>query len=132
MRKILIAFITLSLACSCQHHKEQASGDFKDLETIKNLELVDPASSSLISYPLICVEGGEYPGGVEFIFQKTNDPKKLIHVVFPKEIEAPKIAESEFSMAGRFQSIQNKDRFVHKRPPEDYKYFVVESWSHEN
>ena len=130
MKLILITFMPLVIfGCACQNNQEKSFDEAKSSEIINNLVFTDPASPNQPSHPLICVEGGDYPNGVELVFRETNDDSKWIHAVFPEGVKAPDKLKGEITLKGYFQEIQKKDRFVYKKPGEDYQYFVVISWT---
>jgi len=89
----------------------------------------------LTAHPLICHESGDYPGGTEIIFVKQSNPEQWVHVVFPKNLDAPRNLKKEINLQGYFQGIQNKKTYtnktVHKKIPDNYKYFVARSWEYQ-
>lgn len=126
--KLVFAILTiLMIGSACRSDKLEAIDSNKRTTAIKNLVLIPPDSPGMPSYPLMCVKGGDYPNGVEQIFRKKQDDSTLIHAVFPEGLTAPKKSEAEFILKGHFQKIQKRERFVHKKPPQDYQYFVVRS-----
>lgn len=132
MKAVLVTLMTLLIfASACQKDPQDSFREANSRETIKNLELSDPDSPKRVSHPLMCVEAGDYPNGVEMVLQK-NDDDKWIHAVFPEGVKAPAKVGVEIVLKGFFQEIQNRDRFEHnklsKQPAEDYQYFVVTSW----
>jgi len=78
-------------------------------------------------HPLVCGAGREFPAGRELLLGnlETREP---VHVVFPDAEAAPDDLEGRFVLHGHFQGIQDRSRYTMKRPPEDYRYFVVASW----
>ena len=126
MKLILIAFMPLVMfGFACQNGPEDPANS----ETLNNLVLTDPASPDQPSHPLVCVEGGDWPDGAELVLREKNDASKWIHAVFPKGMKAPDKPNGVVTLKGYFQGIQKNDRFVYKKPGEDYRYFVVTSWT---
>jgi len=119
----------LAISCTCQTSQKKTGDDAKDDETIDNLVLIESSSPNMPSYPLMCVNGGDYPNGVELVFRKQDDGKTWVHAAFPEGMKTPDKTDGTFVLKGRFQKIKNRDRFVHKKPPRDYQYFVVKSWT---
>jgi hypothetical protein len=132
MKNILAIYMMLAMSCSFQSSENEADDEAKRDETLENLVLMDPSSPNMPSYPLMCVEAGDYPKGVELIFQKQNDAKTWIHAVFPVGTNAPDKTEGVIVLKGRFRKIRNRHRFVHKKPPKGYQYFRVKSWQNKN
>jgi len=95
---------------------------------LKELVYVDMYASGS-QHPLMCIEGGDFPGGHEMLFRKTGS-KETIHVVFPAGAKLPGILDGSLVLRGHYQGIVKRDRFTMKRPPKDYRYFVVASWEY--
>ena len=80
-------------------------------------------------HPLVCGPRGDFPAAKELTF-KNADSEVFVHAVFPEEVTVPNKLQGNFVLHGHFQSIQDRDRYTHKQPPEDYQYFVVSSWEY--
>ena len=98
--------------------------------TLDNLVYGHP-SLATTQHPLVCGAGGDFPNGRELFFWNPQS-QESVHAVFPKGITAPENLDGKFVLHGRFQAIQNRNRYNtgKKRPPEDYRYLVVSSWEY--
>ncbi|TWT79656.1 hypothetical protein CA13_10620 [Planctomycetes bacterium CA13] len=92
--------------------------------TLSNLIVLRDAR---VAHPLVCSSGGEYPGGEELIFENV-ETKEIVHAVFPEGNPMLNRQQGNFVLHGRFECIQNWDRFSLMQPPKDYQFFVVSSW----
>jgi hypothetical protein len=79
--------------------------------------------------PLVCGAGGDFPTGREMAFTQVES-KETVHAVFPADVTPPTTLDGRFVLRGHFQGIQRMDRYTHKKPEKDYRYFVVSSWEH--
>ena len=133
MKTILVLVcMAMMMSCSPDRDRGQKTMDGAGREQeITNLVPVAKTSPNMPSHPLVCVEGGDYPNGVELIFSDREDPAAWVHAVFPESVKAPDELDSAMVLQGHFQKIQERSRFEHKQPPEDYRYFVVTSWAEE-
>ncbi len=129
MKAVLVTLMMLLIfGSACQKHYRKSFEKMNNRETIEKSVLMDTALSKVVSHPLMCVEGGDFPNGDEMILRKKNGDRRWIHAIFPEEVKAPDKMGVEIVLTGFFQKIQKRDRFTPKRPPEDYQYFVVISW----
>ena len=98
-------------------------------------KLSSSSAPYLMSHPLVCVKNGDYPDGSEMILIKQLKPSQMVHVVFLKSMEVPKNLKKQVTLQGHYQKIQNKkpdtSKTVHKKIPDNYKYFVVKSWEYQ-
>lgn len=132
MRIICIVALLCTFGCS-QPDAPKETGTTRQqgssVRTLDNLIHFDAVSAGY-QHPLVCGPGGDSPAGQELTF-KNAESKDFVHAVFPEEVTAPDELQGNFVLHGHFQSIQNRTRYAGKKPPEDYRYFVVSSWEHE-
>jgi hypothetical protein len=131
MKTVLAISMALMFGCICQGSDKGSVGEARRDGTMEKLVLVAVASQSMPSHPLMCVQGGDYPDGAELILRDKRDAKAWVHAVFPAGVKAPHRLDGAIVVTGHFQKIRNRNRFVHKKPPEGYQYFVVASWTEE-
>ena len=96
--------------------------------TLDNLVYVDPVAA-LTQHPLVCGAGLDFPDGHELVLWNPQS-QEFVHAVFPKGITAPENLDGKFVLHGRFQAIQNRNRYIGKQPPKNYKYLLVSSWEY--
>lgn len=98
--------------------------------TLAPLVPVD-ASSSDTQHPLVCGAGRDFPTGRELAFRNPQS-REFVHAVFPEGVTPPRSFDGKFVLYGQYQGIQNRKSYTLKKPPEDYRYFVVSSWRQED
>ena len=135
MRIVSLIAILCSFGCSqIDRSKTTRATEKQDHVSValENLEYVDMFSAHYTTeHPLVCGAGGDFPAGRELIFRH-SETGESVHAVFPEKVTAPEKFNGHFVLRGHFQGIQNRSRYKFKRPPQDYRYFVVSSWEHRN
>jgi hypothetical protein len=105
--------------------KEDGRSPASHSTTSKSLVHVDASSGR--QHPLVCGAGGDFPDGRELAFEN-SESGDFVHAVFPAGVTPPEKLDGPLVLHGHYQGIQNWTRYTHKRPKEDYRYFVVSSW----
>ena len=125
--------ITLFCALGCSQTDSSTPTESSETQsrasiTLNNLVYFDMYGEDYnTQHPLVCGTGREFPAGREMVF-RYNESSESVHAVFPEEATAPKNLNGKFVLHGHYQGIQNRDYYKHKKPPSDYRYFVVASW----
>lgn len=129
-----LCVIVMLCAAGCSHNDAPISAGTAEKQDTTSVTLTGLVHFGAVSadpqHPLVCGTGGDFPAGREMTFGY-SESQGWIHAVFPEGVTPPKDLNGNFVLHGRYQGIQNWDRYTLKKPRQDYQYFVVSSWEHE-
>ena len=133
---VLALFVLLCiLGGACVEKSQSVAGPVREdniSEALKGTLCNNVSSPDYsMSHPLVCIKNGDYPDGSEMVLIVSSSPRQLVHVVFPQKTTVPDDLKRLTVLHGHFQNIKNKWLYKIKRPEDNYRYFVVQSWEYQ-
>ena len=131
MKRICTIVLCCTFGCPQSDSSNSTGGAEKQGDssiTLEDLVYVDVYSPGCPQIPLVCGTGRDFSTGRELAFRHVRSGE-TIHAVFPEGISVPEDLDGRFALHGDYQGIQKRrEGHLVKRPPNDYRYFVVSSW----